>query len=130
MNYEHMRQYLPITDAVYDQPDDRDFLHEEVFGSYAEGILPAKVQLSNTLAQDQNLPNNPSTRYACVFYTMTHITNEQNFIEWRDNPHYADIKEFQEESAFIQSKKAYERGLLNLNSGAFIQSGPKLAKIL
>lgn len=58
---------------------------------------------------------------------MTHITNEQNFLEWRDNPQWAEIKKFQENSAAILSKQAYEAGLLTLNSGAWIQDGPKFA---
>ncbi len=47
---------------------------------------------------------------------MTHATNEQNFLEWRDNPQYEDIQKFEELSAAYNSKKAYEAGLLRLKS--------------
>jgi len=124
---DQILQMFPENDAVQDKPDSRDFIHEEVFGGMAAGSLPEKVIYSNTLSQDQNLPNIPSTRYACVFYTMTHITNEQNFLEWRDNPQYSEVQEFTEGSAAVNAGKAYDAGLLALNSGAFIQDGPKFA---
>ena len=106
MTEEEILSMLPEGNAVEDAPDSRDFLHEDVFG--APSSLPRRVVYENTLSQNQNLPNDPTTKYACVFYTMTHITNEQNFLEWRDNPAWEEVQAFQEQSAALQAKQAYE----------------------
>lgn len=127
IDLENILRLFPKSDAVQDKPDKRDFIHEDVFWGTTAGSLPEKVIYSNTLSQNQNIINNPSTFYACVFYAMTHATNEQNFLEWRDNPQYEDIQKFEELSAAYNSKKAYEAGLLRLKSWANIQDGPKFA---
>lgn len=131
MDDQAILNLFPQSDAVHDVPDDRDFRHSDVFreefGAVLPAALPRRVVYDFTAAQNQNAKNNPSTIYACVFFTKTHINNEQNFIEWRDNPDLQNIQAFSELSAADQSRIAFEQGLLNLTSGAAIQDGPKLA---
>jgi len=94
------------SDAVVDKPDTRDYTFGEIFGA-APVILPRRVQLNGTHAQDQNAVHVPSTKYACVFYAMTHCVNEENYIE---------DKSFLEIPAEKNAKIAYEKGLLTLDA--------------
>ncbi len=118
-----MLSLLPQSDAAVDRPDERDYKFWEVF--WATEKLPRRVVHNYTKAQNQNAVNEPSTKYACVFYSATHIINEENAIERKNVPEL--IKEIKAEDI---SKIAYERKLLTLDSWAFLQSGPKLAKDL
>lgn len=105
-------------DACVDKPSPRDIKFDEVFWG-PDTELPKRVVLNNTRAQNQNEPNNPSTKYGCVFFTATHIINEENYIESPSTYNEIQWKDI--------CKIAIDRKLLAVDSWAFLQSGPKLS---
>lgn len=102
--------------ACEDNPSKRDIKFDEVFWAIE---LPKRVIWDNTQAQNQNLKNTPSTKYGCVFYTAAHIINEENYLE--------SVDMYQELQWSALVKVAVERKLMDENSWAFLQSGPKLS---
>lgn len=95
-----------------DKPDKRDYLVSNYLGSNKE--LPKSVLLDNWQILNQA---KPWYEYACVFFASSEVYNTQND---RGNSIEAEWL----------SDKAVEKWLLDSNSGAYIQSGPKLLKQL
>lgn len=70
-----------LPDAGFDQPDERDFPHEEVFefGGFSVEKEGNQKRNRRTLVQNQNAQ--VETHYACSIYGLTHVYNELNAIE-------------------------------------------------
>lgn len=64
-----------------DVPDDRDFVHDDLFGSIDE--TPDKIEFYPEHIQNQ--ASFPDTKMACSRFGMTHGINAQNrYVHWQD----------------------------------------------
>ena len=99
-----------------DLPDERDYNYDEIFG--AEQKLPWKHIIDDEDYQDQSLEE--ITKYMCVFYSSSHGSNIQNYIELSDD--YIEGKEL--------GLIALDKWLLDPKAWAYIQSWPKLLRDL
>lgn len=113
-------------DAVQDKPDKRDYLLEEVTGGVPIQ-LPSRYVRNFTKAWNQAEKHDPITTYGCVFYGSDHSANEANYAEFERN---GIVDQFVEHDPALLVKEAFIRKLIDLTSGAFVQSGPKLLKDL
>lgn len=75
-----------VSDGGRDEPDERDYVYEEVFWS-GEVTEKVKFPKEHLIVQDQS--KDKKTRMACTRFWMTHIHNAQQIIEhW---PNYTQL---------------------------------------
>lgn len=67
-----------MSDGGRDEPDERDYVYEEVFGA-AEVVDKVKFPKEVLIVQDQS--KDSKTRMACTRFWLTHIHNAQQIIE-------------------------------------------------
>ena len=101
-------------DYAIDIPDERDWEYNAIFG--ADPILPSFYIIDDGEYQNQKLEE--VTRYMCVFYSSSHGSNIQNYIE-------GGLTRIGGKELWLI---ALEKNLLDPKAWALIQSWPKLLK--
>lgn len=105
-------------DACIDKQDDRDYKYEEIF--WIEETLPNEYIIDD-VNDYQNQWLEEISKYMCVFYSSTHWVNIMNELEWV----WEEDKSWKDSWLY-----AHKKWLLDLKTGAYLSSWPKIMKEL
>lgn len=105
-------------DACFDRPSILDYKFADMF--WAVTNIYDAIFYNFTEVQDQSISRTPSTDYACTNFSISHIINISNFLEWSD-----DLTRWED-----LWNKSLEKGIADVKTGAYLQDILKFMKTL